>query len=174
MKINENLKRLLDDHARFNSERARHEQMEVTLQAEESKLMDTVNLENKSEFEKVSQIRLRREIVPRKIKKFEQAAENTLTELADECGKTSESLLKIIRTKISNQVANIAKNLEPFFGSKSDAAVAALQIIFETSIGAKLIEPSNRLANSNFMNRPAIEKANELIMLCDAVESVEI
>jgi hypothetical protein len=168
------LTQLLADHARLTSESARHEQMAVSLQAEEAKLIDTVNLENKVEFEKVSQLRQRMEIVPRKIKSFQEAIERTMVELADECFKATPDLLDIIRTKNAALKSEIAKALEPYFSTKSDAADVAEQILSQTIKGAVLIGPVGTLKNSNFIDLEAIAKAKELLKLVPIVEGVEI
>jgi hypothetical protein len=167
------LTQLLADHARLTSERARHEQMAVSLQAEETKLIDTVNLENKVEFEKVSQLRQRMEIVPRKIKSFQEATERTLVELADECLKATPALLDIICTKNAALTSEITKALEPFFPTKSDAADVAEQILPQTIKGAVLIGPVSRLKSGNFIDLEAIAKAKELLKLVPVVEAVE-
>jgi hypothetical protein len=157
------LKNLLAEHARLTGERARHEQTAVTLQAEESSMMETVNLENKAEFEKISQLRLRREIVPRKIKQFQEAAERIKADLAEECSKATTALLGIIRAKIDTQVAKIAKTLEPVIPTETAAAAAAEKIVSDIPGVAILIESQNRLNNENFIQREAIGKANELL-----------
>ena len=183
-----NLKRLLAEHSRLDGERVRHEQMAVSLQAEEKKLMDTVNLENKDEFEKVSQLRLRREIVPRKIKSYEEAAEFTKRELAAECEQVVNALLSAIDTKIKALTAKIAKALEPFFpddlvkdimfqtawNTKSFSIHAADEIVPITTNGERLIAVRNRVIGTNFQDFEPIKKANELMEHVSVVAAVEI
>jgi|SRR5579859_3233645 len=169
-----NLKRLLAEFARLDGERVRHEQMAISLQAEENKLMDTVNLEDKAEFEKVSQLRLRRDIVPRKIKSYEQAAADIKAKLAGDCSKTTMALLDIIRAKREALTVKIAKALEPFFPTEGAAATAAQHIVNDTTNGEVLSNRESRLNNDNFENRETLTKANELLEIAPVVEGVEI
>jgi len=174
MKLTENLTRLLVEHARLTSERTRHGQMTESLRAEEAKLIDTVDLENKAEFEKISKLHQRMEIVPRKIKSFEEAAERTLVELGGECRTATSDLLDIIRTKNEALTSEITKALKPFFPAESAAADVAAQILPQTVKGDVLIVASNWLKNDNFIETEAIAKAKELLKLAPVVEGVEI
>jgi hypothetical protein len=174
MKTIEKIKKLQAEHARLIGEKQRHEQMAVSLQAEESEMMNTVNLDDPVEFEKVSRVRLRREIVPRKIKSFEESAERTKVELAAECSKATTTLLDLIQGKIDTLTAKIAKGLKTFFPMETDATDAAKSIVYDTPGGAVLNGPKERLNSGNFQNRDAFSKADELLKLAAIVEGVEI
>ena len=191
-KNTEKLKQLLAEHERLENEKQRHEKMGADLLNQENQLMRTVNIENKAEFEKVNQVRLKREMVPNKIKAFGAAAAVTLAELAAECGRLRVSHRAAVKAKTDALKVRVAKALEPYFAPETDspnlaalilqeretglisARRAAGRIAGQSVAGKILFDQSDTLRNGNFLGLSATAQAKRLLGMIEDLAAVKI
>ena len=192
MKNTEKLKQLLAEHERLENEKERHEKMGADLLDEENHLMRTVNIENKAEFEKVNQVRLKREMVPNKVKAFGVEAAETRAELAAECGRLLVSHRAAVRVKKDALKDKVAKALEPYFAPETDApnlgalllhesetgmisaTRAAGRVVGQSMAGKILFDQSDLLRNGNFLGLPPAVRAKRLLGMIEDLAAVKI
>jgi hypothetical protein len=187
MKNTEKLKQLLAEHERLENEKQRHEKMGADLLNEENHLMRTVNIENKAEFEKVNQVRLKRELVPNKVKAFGVEAAETLAELAAECDRLLVSHRAAVKAKTDALKDKVAKVLEPYFAPEMDALIlheretglisarrAAGRIVGQSVAGKILFDQSDTLQNGNFLDLPPAVRAKRLLGMIEDLAAVKI
>ena len=192
MKNIEKLKQLLAEHERLENEKHRHEKMGADLLNEENHLMRTVNIENKAEFEKVNQVRLKREMVPNKVKAFGVEAAETRAELAAECGQLLVSHRAAVKVKKDALKDKVAKALEPYFAPETDqpnlgalllheretgmisARRAAGRIAGQSVAGKNLFDQSDLLRNGNFLGLPVAVRAKRLLGMIEDLAAVKI
>jgi hypothetical protein len=174
------IKKLLTKHASFISERDRHEKMSLDLELEEEAELAKSDLNDPVQFAKISQIRLKREIVPRKIISFQEAADDVvLVQLADELNAQTPALVNVINGKLDVEQARLAQALAPFFPPESlppvlsgghvirpaltEAEVVAGEIILRTKVGSVLSGALDYLKNSGFIDCPVLIKAKRFM-----------
>jgi hypothetical protein len=193
MNTTRKIERLLAQYNQLDGERLRHEKMAATLAEGEQSLSRTTDIENKVQFEKLSQLRLRREMVPRKIQEFAGAAGAAKAELAEECQRATAALLELINQKTAALSAKLALALQPFFPPRSKTlttaeiivaqaqmfAVADLEtiagrIVYHSTPGTVLFKALDRLRTGNFVNRPVVLKAAELVEIAATIERIKI
>jgi hypothetical protein len=192
MKNTEKLKQLLAEHERLENEKQRHEKMGADLLNEENHLMRTVNIENKAEFEKVNQVRLKREMVPNKVEAFGEAAAETLAELVAECGRLLVSHRAAVKAKTDALKDKVAKALEPYYAPETDspnlptlilheretglisAKRAAERIAGQSVAGKILFDQSDTLQNGNFLGLPPAVRAKRLLGMIEDLAAMKI
>jgi hypothetical protein len=131
MKKTEKLKQLLAEHERLEGEKQRHEKMGAELLNEESHLMRTVNIEDQAEFDAVNQVRLKREMVPNKIKAFGDAAELVLAKLAKEHARQMAGHRAAVEARTEALKDKVAAALEPYFAPETHLPNLAALILHE-------------------------------------------
>jgi hypothetical protein len=171
-----NLKRLVAEYQRLTDELGRHKELAPQLEAEEKALLEKTDLKDPKQFEIISQLRLRREIVPRKITSFTEEVERCLFELGEERDRVIAALLGIIETKKAELVSKVIEALQPFFiGRPAAAAAVANEMVYKTNIGTLLYNPEQRLHNESLSKRPVIFAAQELIkQLSPVIEAANV
>lgn len=192
MNNTDKLKQLLAEHERLVEEQLRHEKMGVELLNEENHLMRTVDLENKTEFEKVNRVRLKREMVPNKLKAFSDAAEQLLGDLAEESGRVLASHQAGVKARAEALKNKVAAALEPYFTPETNlpnlAAVilhehdsglisakrAAGRIAGHSVAGKFLFDQSDTLRNGNFLGLPIAIQAKRLLGMIEEFEAANI
>jgi hypothetical protein len=169
------LQKLLARHEELLQERARHSQLVKDLETEEKTLLETTDLEDKKQFEKISQLRLRRELLPRKIASFGEEAEGCLTELDNECAAAIRIYQDIIIQKMKTMKKEIAKGLLPFFTGRSGLAYLLIdELIPKTNAGTHMNNHLARLNSENLTKRLTRFKAEELIKMGPVLEGLQI
>jgi hypothetical protein len=192
MKNTEKLKQLLAEHERLENEKQRHEKMGADLLNQENHLMRTVNIENKAEFEKVNQVRLKREMVPNKVKAFGEASAEMLAELTAECDRLLECHRAKVKAKMDALKDKVAQSLEPYFAPETDAPNlpalilheretgmisarrAAERIAGQSVAGKMLFDQSDLLRNGNFLGLPAAARAKRLLGMIEDLAAMKI
>jgi hypothetical protein len=192
MKNTNKLKQLLAEHERLESEKARHEKMGAELLNEENQLMRTVDIEDPAEFDAVNQVRLKREMVPNKVKAFGDAAELVLAELAEECARQMASHRAAVQSRTEGLKDKMATVLEPYFAPETNSPNLAALILHEHDTGlisAKraagriagqslagkfLFDQSDTLKNGNFLGLPTAIQAKRLLGMIEEFKAVNI
>lgn len=189
-----NLKRLLSEFERLNSEHIRHEKMASVLSDEENRLIKSANLDNPADFEKISQIRMRRDLVPLKAREFAAAAKTDAEKLKHLCIAISRDHLKDLEVKFEATVAKLTKALSQVFpaeqaaddatriirrntlGDQWDARDAAEAITCQTRIG-RILDEQRKFILTNYnawtSNDPAV-LAKQLLEFIDTVDAIRI
>jgi hypothetical protein len=135
MKNTDKLKQLLVEHERLDGEKQRHEKLGAELLNEENQLMRTADIEDPAELEAVNQVRLKREMVPNKIKAFGDATEKVLAELAEESARRLADHRAAVLTRIEALKDKVAKTLEPYFAPETNSPNLAALILHEHDTG---------------------------------------
>ncbi len=192
MNNTDKLKQLLAEHERLVEEQQRHEKMGIELLNEENHLMRTVDIENKAEFERVNRVRLKRELVPNKLKAFGDAVEQVLAELSEESGRVLASHQTAVKARIEALKDKVAAALEPYFtpetGLPNLAAVilhehdtglisakrAAGRIAGHSITGKFLFDQSDTLRNGNFLGLPVAIQAKRLLGMIEEFEAATV
>jgi hypothetical protein len=192
MKNTEKLKQLLTEHERLEGEKLRHEKLGAELLNEETQLMRTADIEDPAEFDAVNQVRLKREMVPNKVKAFGDATEKVLAELAEESARRLAEHRAAVLARTEALKDNVAKVLEPYFAPETSSPNLAALILHEHDTGlisAKraagriagqsvagkfLFDQSDTLRNGNFLSLPAAVHAKRLLGMIEEFEAVKI
>jgi hypothetical protein len=155
---------LLAKHDNFAMERARHSQMVGECEAEEKKLLATTDLADAGQFKTVSDLRLKRELLPYKIRQFEDAAEEVLDELSGECERVVKALQEHISEARQNCFNFLIEFLDlAFIGRPTDLHANALRVLGETNFALAVAPFERHFKNDGFIAKPLILKAKSLI-----------
>lgn len=175
MKITQKLEQLLEKHAALSTELERHKKLAVTLEQEEKELMDHTDLDDATQYEKISALRLRRELTPRKIASFEGELENIKYEIKEEAGNVNSALWQIIKEKKNALFSELYQALHPFFAGRTHELRAAVAgVISETNFSSQTIHTEIRLAHQLILNRPKFFGERELIALAPVIDALKI
>jgi predicted DNA-binding protein (UPF0251 family) len=135
MKKTDKLKQLLAEHERLESEKERHEKMGAELLNEENQLMRTVDIEDPAQFDAVNQVRLKREMVPNKVKAFGDTTEQVRAELAEECARQMAGHRAAVQSRTDALKDKMAAVLEPYFAPETNSPNLAALILQEHDTG---------------------------------------
>jgi hypothetical protein len=175
---------------RLTNERKRHEQMAADLEAEEANLIKTASLDDPKDFQKISHVRLRRDILPAKIAEFQTAGAEAEEALAAESAALVGFLIADCKARTDALVGDIAAQLKPFFTETSglagadktvfeagpfsvwDIRRAAQEIAHHSVGGAFFFETLHLLHNSNFRDLAVVRKAQQLIEISQSLDAL--
>lgn len=154
--------------------------------------MPTIDLSNPEQFNQLSHLRLKCDMVPVKIRDFGAAAAKALDELDAECGRLIAQHSAAVDVKLNTLTAAIAKSLELYFDpaasflndacrnmqehetGRLSASRAARQIASNSAAGRPLANQMEWLKNGNFLGYTPDRKALELIRLVEEFEAVKL
>lgn len=145
------------------------------LEAEEKALLDGADLDNQAAFQKLSDLRLRRELVPKRIAAFQRQEKQILDDLRSECETLRLELRKTVEHSMRIITTEIAVALQPFFaGRRADSQAAAAEVAYQTNYGRNIYQTEQRLRSGVLQDRHPIYAAAELADMVPLVESLEI
>jgi hypothetical protein len=127
--IIESLKKLISNHAQLLSERDRHARMVDDLTAEETKLLPEIDLTNDADFKKLSDLRLRRELAPRKAAQFQDGADEAEKKIIAEVVKLASELSPILSANLSKHREKVEKTLAVLISDKFQLGQAVDAVI---------------------------------------------
>jgi len=175
MKLTDKLEKLLTKRAAMTQQRDEHKQLATRLEGEEKKMLEGADLSDAGQFKKISDLRLRREIVPRKIEQFGEGLAELDLELRDACAELNGELFQVIQQRKQEAHRELCAALGLFLtGRGREIGAVASKIFYETNLGLTVEEPEVRLGINVIMNRPLLLAASELLALAPQIEGLKV
>jgi hypothetical protein len=172
----EKIQSLLLDHKRLLKEKQDHEQMAEEYRGREEQLVATVDLQDEAQFQTLSNIRLRRELLPAKIRQFEESAVEVEGEIKAACIAAATSILAATKIKADLLRTKFRQALSGFFsGERTNVDDLAEELFDRTDAGTKLTAVeypcSSTLSITSF---DPVERAGKLIEVNAALDQIKV
>lgn len=169
------LKVLIPKHDQLLAERDRHAQMVPDLTAEEEKLLPGIDLTNDADFKKLSDLRLRRELAPKKAAQFEDGAVAVEKKIIVECERLANELGVILRDKQAVHRENFKKAIALFISVSFQLDHAVNFCIDHTDVYQKLRDLEFTCSNTVSVNDwEPIKRAGELIAIAEKLADFKV
>ena len=148
------LQTLLEKHDALILQRGQYLQTFQALQEEEKKLLMTADLDDKKQFKQISDVRLKKELSPRRVENVNERIEDVLLEVNEECDSLISGLLEILSEKAACVISLIAGQLKGFYSHREEAAVAAAETIYGSTNFA-----NKELALTHYLKTEGVSRA---------------
>ena len=169
------LQALLKKHDALILQRGQHLQTFQALQEEEKGLLMTADLNDEKQFRQISDVRLKKELAPRKIESVNESVEDVLIEVNIECDSLIFGLLAILSEKADSVIGHIAGQLRAFYiHREKEAEEAAQQIYGTTNFANKELALTHYLKTESVSRALPLFKAKKVLDTSASVALLEV
>ncbi|HTR41502.1 MAG TPA: hypothetical protein VMH87_07790 [Pseudomonadales bacterium] len=165
------IKLIVGKYDNSRMEAARHTQMAQEAEVEEKRLLENASPDDEEQIRKITDLKVRRELLTNKSAQFKEAAERDLADLHAANAMAVESILEQLETMYSDTCYLIAEALENFFYKRPlDALAEAKEVIRNTNFGSVYFALTAYLRTEGFLDKLPIFKAKAILEVFNRVK----